>query len=400
MKRAVAVVLLLASPAGAGTLDFHGFLSGRAAAASGPDSWLDNRYGRFDIEGNGSAIAELGIDWTPSRFLTAHVHAIGRGRDSGLVEAYGQAQVERGSHRLRLRAGQFFLPASRENRDQLWSSPYTISFSAWNSWIAQEVRPIGADLEWRVTTPALNGLTIGATAFRGNDTMGALIAWRGWTVGNHLAVYDEVVPLPHLPSLERFIPAQRRDGTTAFTRDLDGRTGFSARARFAYADRGMVQLTHVDNGGDNQIYGDQYSWDTAFDVLALEIGNSEFTVLAVEVANGRTSMGRIIPQTQPRRYANVGFVCGYALVSHKRNDNRFSARLDAFRNEDRDGSPGENNDEEGLAWTLAYFRDLTPRLRAGLELTQVVADRPAAAESGFDATVDGRSVTAELRFRF
>jgi hypothetical protein len=375
-------------------------LSGRAAVTSGPESWLENRYGRFDVDRNASAIAEIGIDWTPSPYFLAHVHAIGRQRESGLVEGYAQAQVERGNHRVQLRAGQFFLPTSRENRDQLWASPYTINFSAWNSWIAQEVRPIGADLEWRVTTSSLNRVTLGATAFRGNDTMGALIAWRGWTVGNHLAVYDEAVPLPHLPALAQFIPAQRRDGTTAFTRDLDGQPGFAARGRFAYADRGMVQLTHVDNGGDNEIYGDEYSWDTAFDVLALEVGSSEFTVLAIEAARGRTSMGRIIPETQPRRYANVGFTCGYALVSHKRNDNRFSARLDAFRNEDRDGSPGENNDEDGLAWTLAYFRDVTPRVRAGLEFTQVIGDRPAAAESGFDANVDGRSLTGEIRFRY
>jgi hypothetical protein len=248
------------------------------------------------------------------------------------------------------------------------------------------------DLQWRHTTSAFNTLTLGGTVFRGNDTMGALLAWRGWTVGNRLPVYDEVVPLPPLESLPRFIPAQRRDGTTAFTSDLDGNIGYAARARFGYGDRSMAQLTHVDNGGDNLIYGDEYAWETSFDVLALEIGNPETTVLALEAANGRTSMGRITPM-QPRRYAKVDFSAGYALVSHKRGANRVSARFDVFRTKDRDGSPGEINTEDGLSWTLAYLRDFR-HVRAGIEFTQIVVDRVETIES------DGRSIAIEVRYGF
>ena len=45
----------------------------------------------------------------------------------------------------------------------------------------------------------LNGDTF--VAFRNNDSMGALLAWRGWSVGNRLSVYDEVLPLPPLTTL-------------------------------------------------------------------------------------------------------------------------------------------------------------------------------------------------------
>src|SRR5207253_2281533 len=89
------------------------------------------------------------------------------GRRGGLVSAFAEVSNEQ----WQLRAGQFFLPTSRENRGDLWSSPYTINFSAWNTWIGEEFRPIGVDLQWRHTTQALNGITLGATAFRGNDTM-------------------------------------------------------------------------------------------------------------------------------------------------------------------------------------------------------------------------------------
>lgn len=387
---AATLTLLLATAAGAETFHLRGFATGRARASTGPDSWVESGYGRFE---NSAADGELALDWKPSQHFLIHAHGLASDTNAGLVAAHADGLLERGHHAWQLRAGMFFLPTSLENRDDLWTSPYTISFSAWNSWIGEEFRPIGADLQWRYATDAFNTLTLGATVFRGNDTMGALIAWRGWTIGNRLSVLNETVPLPPLASLPRFIPAQRTDGTTPFRDDLDGHAGFAARARVGVGDRGMVQLTHVDNGGDNLVYGDEYAWETSFDVLAIEIGRSDSTVLAIEAANGRTSMGRITP-VQPNRYANVGFTAGYALVSHKRGANRFSVRVDAFRNADRDGSPGEDNGEDGLAWTFAYLRDLRGTLRGAIEFTQFVGDRP----EGPDP--DARSVTVELRYAF
>ena len=383
-------LLLLARAAHPDTFNIRGFATARGLAANGPTSWVDNGYGKLE---NSSAVADVGIDWTPSKHFLIHAHGLASDSNAGLVAAHAQGSFERGPHDVQMRAGMFFLPTSRENRGDLWTSPYTLSFSAWNSWIGQEFRPIGADLQYRYTTASFNSVTVGGTVFRGNDTMGSLLAWRGWSVGNRLSVLNEVVPLPPLPSLPRFIPAQRRDGTTPFTHDLDGRNGYAARVRFGAGDRGMLQLTHVDNGGDNLLYGNEYAWETWFDVLAAEIGNPETTVFAIEAANGRTSMGRITP-TQPRRYANVGFAAGYALLSHKRDANRFSARLDVFRNTDRDRSPGEDNAEDGLAWTLAWLRDLGPHLRAGIEFTQVTADRSDAPEDP-----DARSVMVELRYQ-
>jgi len=53
---------------------------------------------------------------------------------SGLLEAYVEWRLETGfGHRWTLRAGQFFLPTSRENIGILWTSPYTLTLSALNS---------------------------------------------------------------------------------------------------------------------------------------------------------------------------------------------------------------------------------------------------------------------------
>ncbi|HUP44023.1 MAG TPA: hypothetical protein VM779_00780, partial [Thermoanaerobaculia bacterium] len=318
-------LLLLTPPLAADTLAVRGFLTGRLGQASGPESWIEGAIGRFDFSDTAAtATAELGIDWAPSDYFALHLHGLARaepdsfrGRRAGLVAGFLQLHNTSEKNRVQLRAGQFFLPTSRENRGDLWSSPYTVTFSAINTWMGQEVRPVGVDLEWRHTTPAFNALTIGATVFQNNDTMGTLLAWRGWSLGHRLPVYDEVVPLPPLFSLPLFIPDQNREGTTPFRNDLDGRTGWSARARLNITDRAAVQVTHVDNRGDYLLYGDEYSWKTKFTHAGVEIGRPETTVLAAEWIHGFTGMGPFLDFLQGRPVV-VGFDSTYLLLSHKR----------------------------------------------------------------------------------
>ena len=132
----------------------------------------------------------------PASWFLFHADGVARHQQSGHVagkrDRIVQAYADVYNDHLRLRAGEFWLPTSRENTDPLWTSKYTITYSALNSWMAQEVRPIGADLQW---SPSFY-VTVGATAFRGNDTMGTLLAGRGWTFGNYLAAYNENLPTP------------------------------------------------------------------------------------------------------------------------------------------------------------------------------------------------------------
>ena len=402
---AVLLLLPLVGDLRGETLSLRGFLTGRGATVSGRESWMEGAWGRFDATDGATVKGEVGLDWNPSRYFGAHLHGLARveppdfkGDRFGVVAGYVEGRFERKRNRFQARAGQFFLPTSRENRGDLWSSPYTVTFSSLNTWMGQEVRPIGLDLEWRHTTAAFNALTIGATAFEGNDTMGTLLAWRGWSLGNRLPVFDELVPLPPLWSLPVFIPEQNREGTTPFRSDMDGRTGWSARARFAFTDRAMVQVTHLDNRGDYELYGDEYSWKTKFTMIGAEIGHPDGTVLAAEWLRGFSGMGPFLERFGTR-VVLVGFESAYLLLSHKRGQNRFSARLDAFSTDDRDGL-GSNSTEDGMAWTLAWLRDLTPHIRTALELTQVSGDNTLAAESGFDEKTDARSVILEIRYSF
>ncbi|HEX9982394.1 MAG TPA: hypothetical protein VGF69_03945 [Thermoanaerobaculia bacterium] len=392
-------LLLFSATVDGQTLDVSGYVALRGINGSGPASWLEEGNGRLPAGGDeneGAAVAQLGVTWQPVRWFDVHVSGAARqepedarGTAAGFVEAYADLRAVFTRDQIQLRAGQFFLPTSRENRGELWTSPYSINFSALNSWIGEEFRPIGVDLEWRHEF-GVNALTTGATVFRGNDTMGTLLAWRGWTIGNRLTVYDEVLPLS-AESLPRLFPRQQ-DGTTPFREDLDGKTGFAARARWSMPERGMIQVAHVDNQGDRRLWGDEYSWITRFSVISAEVGRTDSFTAAAEYLDGDTGMGfRGSPWVQ------MDFYAAYLLLSQKYGRNRWTARYDQFDNTEKDFSRAENNSEDGRAWTFAWLFDVTAKTRLGLEFTQVTGERVALGDA---PSFDGRNVTVELRYSF
>jgi hypothetical protein len=362
------------------TFTLDGFLTARGVSADKRPSWLEHGLGRFDASGtDGFAIAQLGADWTPSEHFDAHVSGIARrepssfgGKRAGLTEAY----LDASAGGFQLRVGQFFLPTSRENKQALWTSPYTLTWSALNTWIGEEFRPVGADLQWR----SQFYWTVGATAFRDNDTSGALLAWRGWAMGNRLTVYNEGLPLPPLPSF----PKQGKE-TRPFEHDLDGRLGYAGRIRFTLPERANLQLAHVDNRGDRKLYRNEYSWQTRFDTLSGEIGTTSPTTVAAEYMWGKTGMG-----FAPNPHVQSDFHAAYALVSHKIDRNRFTVRIETFGVVDRAHATPETYDDHGRSWTLAWMYDVTPKVRAGLEFVQITGRR----EESYDA----RKVSLELRY--
>jgi hypothetical protein len=376
-------------------LDLHGSVALRGVNATGPASWLAGGWGRLEAGGKHDSLfgtAHLGADWQPSRHFDVHVSGTA-GRDAsgnfaGPVEAYFDVRGELGLDEVQLRAGQFFLPTSRENREELWSSPYTIHFSALNSWIGEEVRPIGADLQYRHITSRGHAITTAATAFRGNDSMGALLGWRGWSVGNHLSTYGEVLPLPPLATLPQFFPRQRTDGTKPFGEDLDGLTGYSARVRYSVPSRAMMQYTLVDNRGDRELHRGEYAWATRFHLLSGEIGNADTLIAAAEYMRGKTGMG------SAPAFVDADFFAMYVLLSAKRERNRWTARYDAFNTEERDFSLAEWNGESGRSWTLAWLFEWSEHVRFGAEFVQLSGARRGTPDP------DARNVTLEAKYKF
>jgi len=286
-----------------------------------------------------SAQLQLGLDWSSSPSFLAHLHLLARTDDgdsehgyAGTPEAYLELNLHSGASRVRLRGGAFFLPTSRENVDALWENPYAISSSALNSWFGEELRPVGLDVNW-----VRAGAVLGATVFRGNDTLGALPLDPGWSLHDRWTLLGQKVATG--------------EDFTSVSAETDGRLGWSARGGWQ-AQQFSLLFTHLDNRSDALPHGDLYNWNTRFDVAGFDCNLGDWT-LAAEAGWGPTKL----------IYPGGSFVAdlraGYLLVSRRLPRGRVTARVEAFSN-------GESDD---YAATLAGFWTPLTRLQLGVELS-------------------------------
>lgn len=405
-------LLLIFAAAGRAAPTFDGFVSLRGGAIDAPRSWRDGGFGRFDWGeesggGQQEAVGQADLTFAAGDRWSFFVHGVLRaepgdlnGRAAGLIELYGEWNPAGGGDGLTVRAGHFLLPTSRENTEIGWSSPYTLTFSALNTWIGEEVRVNGVGLFYRLALGDLDELRLMSVAFVGNDTSGTLLAWRGFAMSSRLTAYDEVLPLPPLFTLAPYglFSFQQDRGTQPFGPDLDGRVGYFAAARWRRPEKLVVQLSLYDNRGDRQFYRDsEYSWQTRYLQAGLEWQPDPRWTLLGEWLDGRTGMGRRRPD---RQHVDVDFSAFYAMASFRHGSWRASLRYDDFTVSDYDGV-AESGDDQGHAVTAALFYELSRRpLRFGLEYLELDSEHPAAAQSGFPSRTDGRSVSLELRYFF
>jgi hypothetical protein len=410
MAGIVAALTPLAAPARA-ELEVHGVASARGLVVESQRSWLEGGFGRL-TEGAGEPSdalpavrgqLQLGLDWRPGSIWLVRASGVlqgepeaSLGQRAGVVEAFAQAQPDLSPRTLlRLRAGLFFPQTSLENVDRLWQSPYTVTLSAWNTWIGEEARAGGLEAAW-IFQGAFDRVELAGAVLGANDSSGALLAWRGFAMGDRLTTIGELLPLPPLPTLAPggAFAAQRDDGTRP-VEELDGRVGWQARARYARDGRVRIQAAYTDNRGDRALHRGQYAWRTRFLQAGLEANLGPDVTVVAEGASGDTGMG--LPAPAPR--VDLRFRTGYVLVSWSLGKVRVSGRVEAFDNDDRDGV-AEPNDEDGWALTGAVFWQATRLLRVGAEYLSLRAQRPAAAFSGADPDTDARRALLELRLAF
>jgi len=405
------VAVGVASIALGGELSVHGVAAGRGLEVESRSAWIDGGFGRLTegegrnaFEALGRAEAHLGLDWAPTPAFLLRLHGTARtepdaavGERAGLAEAFLQYRPElRPDLALRFRAGLQFPPTSRENVDPLWQSPYTLTLSAVNSWVGEELRPIGLDAAVQLGEPGRSRFELAGMAFGGADTAGALLAWRGWAMGTRLSVVGESLPLPRLPTLE---PGgafgEQRPFETKPIDEIDDRIGWQARGRWSKSGVGLLQAAWTDTRGDRALHEGQYAWATHFASLGAEAQLGRVRLVA-EALTGETGMG-----LATGAHVDLRIRAAYALVTwSSRGDTlRLTARYDRFRNDDRD-HVAEPNGESGWAWTVAGFCAPRRWLRIGLEYLDLHGERPAAGFAGTERDAGARRAQAELRLRF
>jgi hypothetical protein len=373
------------------------------SAGNTPRAWTQRGVGAV-AQGDGvSAEARLALDWQgdaaddPPRFalfeatrwharleLLARANSAGKaGRALGFTQAfldYGALDTDF----FRVRVGQAFAGSSRENIESTWQSPFGISFSALNSWIGEEFRPIGVEFVRRFDHGGSN-TDVSAQVFVGNDTGPAVLAWRGFAIHQRLSVYGEALPLLALPALRdnTIFGRQRNDGSQPFGPDLDHRPGYSVRMRHATLADSHFSAMWVDNRGDQALHDqDEYAWNTHFLVLGFDTKLAEDWTLLGELLRGKTLMG--FPGAvaiTPAPNVQFAFNASYLTLSHSRGLWTQSLRIENFHINERDRSPGERDTQNGNAITFCVLRNAQDwRLGAELQFSDIT--RPGNAEFG------------------
>ena len=410
----IVVTLNLLAAGSLSALSAEGFVSLGAFTVDAKTSWRDGGFGRLDLGEAGGEGAEAGIAEAHLLLQLAEGGPLGlvvqgalrdgpaenESRAAGIAQAFGRYHREFGDQdgdsRVGLRLGFFFLPTSRENTEVGWSSPYTLTFSALNSWIGEEVRPTGFEASYSRRLGA-GDLKTTALVFGGNDASGALLAWRGFVMSSRVALWGEKLPLPPLQSLQRDdqFGLQRDDGSQSFGEDLDGRAGHFFALRYELPERLVLQVDSWDNRGDRRLHQGEYAWATSFRHAAAEWRVNPRLIVLGEWMDGKTGMGLL---TTP--HVDVDFEVAYLLASWQQGPFRLSLRRDEFELVDRDGTT-EPNGEEGNANTAALFYDSPSKAwRFGLEWLELEGDRPAALASGANPEAGGQSLRFEVRYYF
>jgi hypothetical protein len=249
-----------------------------------------------------------------------------------------------------------------------WRSTYTVSFSAINTWVGEEVRTIGAeyslDMLGRSRGRAFD-LTFNAAAFGWNDTAGTVLAARGWGLTDRQSTLfgrfaNGGQPLPE---------------HTLFYDDLDKRAGYYTGISSKYRDLLEARVLHYDNrariSADNPTIQDD-PWKTYFDSIGLRwTPTSDWTAIT-QWLHGRPYDDIGLPTNA------YSFHAEFLLASLKQGPMRYSARYDRFSIQQTASNfiqdIGFYLGDDGHAWTLAATRQLGERWTAILEGIQLDAD--------------------------
>jgi hypothetical protein len=371
LNRLALPLLLLALSGVSRATDWELSLDTRLLSSDAYPSYMEGGFGtvRFGSADSGVRLgrARLAVTQAIGELWSAHLDASvfddQGGSLLGVTEAYLLFRpYPFAGYRFRLKAGGFYPPVSLENRAAGWESPYTLSYSAINSWLAVEVRTIGLEgtLDWLGTRTG-HSFDLGVTGgvFGWNDRAGVVIANNGFVFTDRQTPLFGRVGQPGVQPL---------NGAEPFM-EIDHRAGAYAGLEARYLDRAVLRVLRYDNRADpTQIdtVSHVIAWDTRFTSAGLRVEADQGWTAILQWLDGVTI---IAPQSAPLEWP---FRAEFALLSKRFGRSTLSARYDHF-------AVSSNVDEyygtqDGHAWTAAYVFDADAHWRFTLECVRVVSN--------------------------
>lgn len=385
---AVAAIGVVLIPQAGHAIDFNidAYADLRMIVPSNQVSWQDGGLGklRFGAEdGNpdftfAEAAAELSALITPELIGVATVRIAPKQYTAiDLLDGFLRYRPVSTSPLLwSIKGGAFFPPVSLENTEIGWTSPWTLTPSAINSWIGEEIRTIGAEgsVEWR---SGLRTLTLSAAVFGSNEPAGVLLADRGWSISD---AFSGVFGHPRMPDLEAKVLRQPVPMRTPEFVQIDNRPGWYAAG--SWDETGLAKLNFIlyDNDADpSATYRSTVAWHTQFEDVGVSSQIGNVTLLA------QAMLGETFFRPSPSFSSDTHFSSAYLLAGWSIDENwRLALRGDVFAAGTHTTAGIADVRESGTAVTAAVDYLPTPWLRLTAEGIRVDSTRSQRALAAID----------------
>jgi len=385
----------------------HGVIDMRLVAADGEPSFTDGGFGKARYGGDGRGgwrvrgdLAQAAIEWRPrlnwewSAVVDA-AYQPGQSQAVDLVQAYiVYKPVPRSQTRISARLGLFYPPISLEHDAPVWGVTNTITSSAINSWVGEEVKVAG--LEATVERDfGGQALSLTGALFGGDDTAGTLLTYRGWAMHDLKSTLGGDFGLPPLSDFA----ASVQPSETYSSREIDRRGGYYARLDWRPQASLDLHLFHYDNRGDRvSVDNDgQWAWATAFTEAGAQLQLGAKTIVLAQALTGRTSFGFPTPAGL---FADAGFRAAYALVSRDVGKATLTGRADLFSVADHTAQSEYGADERGWALTAAARYPIGAHADLRLEALHIWSNRPARDLANLAAAQAQTILQSSLRLSF
>lgn len=391
--------LLAAGAAQAGDVTWQGFVDLRFVAAADERSWVDGGLGktRFGDGSDGHAGAALAMRWQATPSLLVFVEGQAQAdMDPGfdLTAAYVRWRpVSTSAWRGALKAGVFFPPVSLENDGVGWTSRWTLTPSAINSWVGEELRSTGleGELEFRGGLGTLSG---SLAVFGWNEPAGELLASRGWALGDYTTGYTGWLRQPdvHAAAARADVPI----GFSPFQR-IGGDLGWHADVRWETPGAGGFRLLRYDNRADPEAFrrfDDRklFAWHTRFWSAGWSHAFGDLRVVA-QWLDGATAF-----EPFPGGYMDSEFSSAFVLAAWERGRWRPALRIERFEVEQYGSS--DPLSEDGHAVTVAMNWRPNDHVRVTGEWLHVSSERLQRLLGGEDPEQSENQVQLSFRWLF
>jgi hypothetical protein len=352
--------------------------------------WPDGGVGKLRYSGDGVAASRLFLEYHARITPTLNARVVADYVDDGssgldLTEAYMEWRpIPHSPNQQQVRVGAFYPPLSLENGAHGWESPFTYSYSAINTWLGEEIRPLGVEWSLRRRLQRFGNaqeVRAFAAGFYANDPAATLLFWRGWSLHDRQTRLNDRLQIPELPV---FGPNGAVVGLTPqpvqpFT-ETDHRPGVYAGAEWRYARRALVQVARYDNRADPWSFAErQWGWHTSFDHLGLQVELPLNLGLIAQWMRGTTDWvsGGRPDGTYPAQPEVVEdyFTAKFLMLTRKWGGaHRVSLRRDDFGIVRPEWVPALHADD-GHAWTLSYRYERNERFSGGVEWLRIESQR-------------------------